>query len=207
MLQTYIKTPFRLIVHPFQEFWDLKYENTGRLRLALIFVFLLAVVNVLGQEVSGFLVNYTDPRTINSISQLEFIVLPYILWCVANWSLTTLMDGEGKFVEILMATAYALLPMIVIDFVMIWLSRILTIEEDPIYFLFKSLATIWFIWLLFIGTMTVHQYSIKKTIVTMLLTLVVILFILFIGLLFFSLIQEMLVFIETIYKELRFRTW
>ncbi|MGO4843943.1 hypothetical protein AB4144_67850, partial [Rhizobiaceae sp. 2RAB30] len=41
-------------------------------------------------------------------------MLPFILFCVANWSLTTLMDGEGKFLEIITAVGYSLLPFIIL---------------------------------------------------------------------------------------------
>lgn len=206
MLSTYLKTPFRLLTHPFNSYWDLKYEKTGRLKLSILFVLLIAIMHVLSQEFAGFLVNNTYPLFINSIKQLEFVFVPFFLWCIANWSLTTLMDGEGRFTEIIMATGYALIPMVIIDIPMIWISRILAIQETPVYYFFESFATFWFVFLLFIGTMTVHQFSVKKTIVTMLLTLVVILFILFVMLLFFSLIQQIVIFVETIYKEILFRT-
>ncbi len=48
------------------------------------------------------------------IFQLIMRVLPtvvlFIIWCIANWCLTTLMDGKGKFNHIYMATAYAFTP-------------------------------------------------------------------------------------------------
>ena len=68
-----------------------------------------------------------------------------------------------------------------------------------------SIAIIWFVWLLFTGTMTVHQYSAGKTVVTMLLTLVVIGIIVFLGVLFFSMVQQMINFVTSVYKEISFR--
>jgi hypothetical protein len=132
--------------------------------------------------------------------------MPFLLWCVANWSTTTLMDGEGKFGEIVMATGYAMFPVAVLYSAQTLLSNVITQQEAAFYYFLDTIAVIWLIWLMYIGMMTVHQYSPGKTVVTMILTLVVCGIILFIGLLFFSLIQQIVGFVQTIYKELVFRT-
>jgi hypothetical protein len=85
------------------------------------------------------------------------------------------------------------------------LSNVITLREASFYYLLESVAMIWFVWLLFIGTMTVHQYTVTKTIMTMLLTVVVMGVIIFLGLLFFSLIQQIVSFVYTIYQELSLR--
>ena len=58
--------------------------------------------------------------------------------------------------------------------------------------------------LVFFGTMVTHQYSFKKTVLTCICTVVGMGIIMFIGLLFFSVIQQMITFFTTIYKEIRF---
>ncbi|MFE4714310.1 MULTISPECIES: Yip1 family protein [unclassified Paenibacillus] len=205
MLREMTKTPFYVLLHPFQGFWDLKYENKGRLRVALSMLLLLTVATILLRQYAGFVVNFNYPYDLNSINELQYIVLPFFLWCVANWSLTTLMDGEGKFKDIVMATGYALLPLILMRFGNVLISNIITTRESAFYYMIDSLSVLWFVWLLFIGTMTVHQYTVLKTIVTMVLTLVVMGIIMFLGLLFFSLLQEMIGFVVSIYNEISYR--
>lgn len=192
-------------VHPFDGFWELKYEERGRLRIALGLLLALTITMILERQFAGFVVNYNHPLELNSLNELKYIVLPFGLWCVANWSLTTLMDGEGKFSEIVMATGYSLLPLILVYLPNIVLSNVMTMPESSFYYLLQAVATGWFLWLLFVGTMTVHQYTVWKTAVTMLLTLVVIGIMLFLGLLFFSLIQQIVNFVYTIYLELSLR--
>ncbi|CAM4364314.1 YIP1 family protein [Paenibacillus alkaliterrae] len=191
--------------HPFDGFWDLKYENKGKLRIALIILFAVTVTMILKRQYAGYVVNYNHPLELNSIDELKYIVLPFLLWCVANWSLTTLMDGEGKFKEIVIATGYAMLPLILIYLPNMVLSNVISLREASFYYLLESAAGLWFVWLLFIGTMTVHQYTVTKTILTMLLTVVVMGVIIFLGLLFFSLIQQIVSFVYTIYQELSLR--
>lgn len=204
--QDFIKFPLHLIVHPFDGFWDLKYEGKGRMKVALTVLLLVIITMIVQKQFSGFLVNYNDPRYLNSMDELKYIVLPFFLWCISNWSITTLMEGEGKFKEIVMATAYALIPLVLIYLPTTLVSNFMANEETAFYYLLNVVASIWFIYLLFIGTMTVHQYTASKTIMTMLLTVVVMGIIVFLGTLMFSLVQQIFEFVYNVYKEIIFRT-
>lgn len=200
-----IKYSLHVAMHPFDGFWDLKYENKGKLRMALGILLALTLTMIVKRQYVGYVVNYNHPLALNSINELKYIIFPFLLWCLANWSLTTLMDGEGKFAEIVITTGYALLPLILINIPNILLSNVITLREASFYHLLDALATLWFVWLLFIGTMTVHQYTVLKTITTMLLTLAVVGIIIFLGLLFFNLIQQIVSFVYTVYQELSLR--
>jgi len=205
MLKELVKYPFHVAIHPFKGFWEVKYEGKGRLNIALIILLSMAIVNTLRRQFGGFIVNTANPNELNSLNELIFIILPFFLFCISNWAITTLMDGEGKFKEIIIVTAYALLPLVLVYLINIPISNFITIEEAPIYYLVESAAILWAIALLFIGIMTVHQYTVGKTVGTFIVTLIVIGIILFLGLLFFSLIQQMISFGETIYKEIIYR--
>lgn len=116
-------------------------------------------------------------------------------------------DGrEGKFKEIVLATGYSLIPVILIYAPMIVISRFMVQEETAFYYLFNSIAFFWFVLLLFIGMMTVHQYTVIRTIITMVLTLIVMGIIVFLGALVFSMLQQLYEFGYNIYRELIFRT-
>lgn len=204
--QDFIKFPLHLIVHPFDGFWDLKYEGKGRMKVALSVLLLVIITMIVQKQFSGFLVNFNDPRYLNSIDELKYIVLPFFLFCISNWSITTLMEGEGKFKEIVMSTAYALIPLVLIYLPTTIASNFMAKEETVFFYLLNVIAMIWFLYLLFIGTMTVHQYSASKTILTMLLTVVVMGIIVFLGTLVFSLVQQIFEFVNNVYKEIIFRT-
>ncbi|MBY0118111.1 YIP1 family protein [Paenibacillus sp. FSL L8-0435] len=206
MKQDFIKFPLHLIFHPIDAFWDLKSDNRGRLLVAFAALVLTIIMMILQKQYAGFLVNYIDPRTINSIIEIATVALPFFLWCTANWAVTTLMEGEGKFREIVLATGYSLIPVILIYAPMIVISRFMVQEETAFYYLFNSIAFFWFVLLLFIGMMTVHQYTVIKTIITMVLTLIVMGIIVFLGALVFSMLQQLYEFGYNIYRELIFRT-
>ncbi|WP_458464608.1 YIP1 family protein [Paenibacillus sp.] len=206
MKQDFIKFPLHLIFHPIDAFWDLKSDNRGRLLVAFVALVLTIIMMILQKQYAGFLVNYIDPRTINSIIEIATVAVPFFLWCTANWAVTTLMEGEGKFREIVLATGYSLIPVILIYAPMILISRFMVQEETAFYYLFNSIAFFWFVLLLFIGMMTVHQYTVIRTIITMVLTLIVMGIIVFLGALVFSMLQQLYEFGYNIYRELIFRT-
>lgn len=195
------------MVHPFNGYWDLKYVRSQKTSLMLSFgiLFMLILTNILGSQYSGFLVNMNNPRYLNSLLEAVYVLVPVLFWCVANWSLTTLMDGEGKFAEIFITTCFALLPIVLINFPWIWISNFISAQESSFYYFFKNFAVIWSGLLLFVGIMTVHQFTPGKTVGTILLTVVAMAFMAFLTLLFFSLLQQMIVFVSTIYQEIVLR--
>lgn len=198
-----IKNPFQLMVRPFQGFWELKYELNRKENLIISFIILIAfiITNILSTQYAGFVVNIYNPDEMNSIMEIVYVVVPLLFWCIANWSLTTLMDGEGKFVEIFIATCFALIPLVVINLPWVFLSNFLSHQEAMFYYLSQSFAVLWFIFLIYVGTMTVHQYTPAKTTVTIFFIIIAMGFLAFLSLLFFSLIQQISSFLITIYRE------
>lgn len=199
------KFPFYIMLHPFDGFWDMKYDEKGKVRIASAILLLLVLSVVVQRQFAGFLVNYNDPRFLNSLADFIYTVLPFLLFCIANWSITTLMEGEGKFKEIYMASAYALLPIVLINFPMTFISRFMTNEETAFYYLANSIGVIWFLYLLFVGIMTVHQYTPVKTVVTLVLTVIAMGIVVFLGTLVVSLGSQVFYFFLNIYRELIFR--
>lgn len=196
------------MAHPFNGFWDLKYDRSRRTNLVISFIILglMVLTNVLSTQYSGFLVSMYNPNYMNSLLEVLYVLIPVLFWTVANWSITTLMDGEGKFVEIFTSTCFAMLPLVIINLPWIWLSNYISLQEASFYYFSGSLATIWFIFLLFVGNMTVQQFTPGKTIVTILLTVAAMAFMAFLCLLFFSLVQQIINFFMTIYQEIVLRS-
>lgn len=200
-----LKYSLHVIFHPFDGFWDLKHEKRGSLGAANIILFILVLTLILQRQLTGFIFNNNISEDLNIMVIFTEVIVTFLLWCIANWSLTSLMDGEGTFRDIYITTAYALVPMILIYLPLIPFSNILTTDEQQFYTFFFTLASVWTAFLLVTGTMVLHQYSLSKTLMTSILIIVGMCIIVFIGILFFSLIQQMVSFADTIYKELYLR--
>ena len=112
---------------------------------------------------------------------------------------------QGTLREIFIATAYALTPVILINIPATILSNFMTVEEGAFYVLLIAISMVWALGLLFIGTMVTHDYTALKTAMTSISVLVGIGFTLFIGLLFFCVVDVIVRFATDIYTEVAFR--
>ncbi len=200
-----IKYGFYVITHPLDGFWGIRRENRGSLAAAFTFVALTILTLTIEKQNTGFLFNMNRLSELNVLVDIFTVLLVYVLWCVANWCTTSLMEGKGRMKDILIAIGYALLPIILIRLPMVLMSHMITADEGTFYYVLGTISYLWTGLLIFTGTMTIHQYSITKTIVTIAITVVAMGILMFIGLLFFNVIQQMLTFVMTIYRELRFR--
>jgi len=200
-----LRYSLHVIFRPFDGFWDLKHEKRGNLKSALIILGLLCVTLILRRQLTGFIFNLNDLNELNVFNEIISVLLPFALWCVANWCLTSLMEGEGGFKDIVITTAYALTPLVILNVIMIIISNALALHEAAFYHFLNSLSVLWAGVLLVLGTMVLHQYSLSRTILTSVFIVVGMGVIIFIGLLFFSMLQQMFGFVYTIFLEISLR--
>ena len=102
-------------------------------------------------------------------------------------------------------SAYALVPYIVQVFVNLILSHILVRDEAVFIQAISIIGTGWTAILLFSAIKSVHQYSFGKTVFAIILTIVAMFIMLFLLVLFMSLVQQVYIFISTIYTEISYR--
>jgi hypothetical protein len=192
-------------VHPFDGFWDLTHEKRGSLAAANVIIALAVLVDVLRLTLTSFQFVTVNMEYFNAVIVMLRIILPVFLWVVANWSLTTLMDGKGRMPDIYMAVAYALAPSVIINAVMIVLSQIITFDEGAVYWVLAGFTVLWTAILILAGMMMVHDYSMTKTVLSSLLTIVGMGVMVFIFVVFFSLISDAAAYFISLYKEILFR--
>ena len=200
-----LKFAFHIIFHPFDGFWDMTREKKGRLPVALSFIGLLVITNILSKQMTAFLFNPDKFNTVDVVYELLKIVIIYLLFCVANWSITTLMSGEGSFRDILMTAGYAALPLSMLQLPAMLISNVATFTEEVYIKALVVISWIWFFWLLFTGIMTIHQYSIGKMLFTIVLTVLAMAALIFVYLLFMNLFTQLIGFVFSIYKEIALR--
>lgn len=205
MLISELRYVFHVIVRPFDGFWDLKHEKRGSLRTAMILLAAAVLTFLLVRRYTGFLFNRINVLYVNFFTEVIGFLLIYVLFITSNWCLTTLMDGKGTYRDIAVATAYALVPYILINTPLVALSNFITIEEGEFYYFFVTISYIWTGGLILIGTMVTHEYTMGKTILTLIFVVLGMVVMIFLGLLFFSVIQKMIGLVYVLYKEIKFR--
>lgn len=196
---------FHVIFHPFDGFWDLKHEQRGSIKSAFTILLITIIVyfyNTIGQ---GYIFNPRPSTTANIMGSLAAVVAPLVLWVVANWCLTTLFEGEGSMKDIFIACCYCLAPLPLLILPSTIASNFLAANEGGIITLLSSFAYMWMGLLLFFAMMVTHDYSVGKNILTCVASIVGMAFIMFIGILFSSLVAKMVTFISNIVEEINYR--
>lgn len=192
---------FHLNFHPFDGFWDLKHEKRGSVRAALTILGVTILAYFYQAIGKGYIFN---PRNTYStiFVQITAVGVPVLLWCVANWCLTTLFDGEGSFKDIFIATCYSLAPLPLFLILSTMLSNVLVTSEGAIVNLLVTLGYIWAAYLLFFGNLVTHDYSLGKNLLIIICTILAMAIIMFVAVLFSSLVIKMITFVVSIFTEI-----
>lgn len=201
------KYPFRMMIHPADSCQDMRYLKKERYSVAFVILFVWYVAAVLKEQLSGFLFNLNPIGNVNILLIFLSTVGIFFVFTIANWSISTLTDGEGNYKQIFTVCSYALIPAIIGMLVSTLLSNVLVLEEaifvDWIYWIANGYSIV----LMVIGLKYEHQYEGKNTILNFVFSVVGLLLILFLILLLFSLMQQFYVFVRTVFFEISIRNY
>ncbi len=202
-----LKYAFHVSTHPLDGFWDLKHEKRGRTYIAIFLLVMFVITSILDKQFNGYTFNEyaVFPEDINVIGTFVTVALVVLIWVMANWGLTTLFDGEGSMRDILIYTGYSMLPVVLSQIALLLFTNILTTNEATIVSLITYIGIGWTAILMYMGTMTTHQYSGGKTFLTLVAIAIGMAVIVFLGMMFFYLVQEIWNIVYTIYRELELR--
>ena len=202
-----LKYSMYVITHPFDGMWDLVHEKRGSMAVANLLLFLFFMTNLWSMRFTSFMFNSVLWEKVNIWSQILGLVLPLLIYCVANWCLTTLFDGKGKLKDIYIGLAYSLTPYILIINPVTIISNVVTNEEGAFLAYFENLALIWCGFLILVSVMQIHDYSLLKAILAIVFSVAGMMVIVFLIMLFFSLISDAIAFFISIYKEIMYRLY
>jgi len=195
---------FYILRHPFDGFYVIKHEGKGSMLVAFVNFMLLWISFSFASQYASITVNPTNPMTGNSLIEGGTLLLALILWSAANWSVTSLTEGEGKFKEIVMSVCYAMTPIILFTIPAALLSNLMTQGEGAFYFLLINIGVIWFVLLAYVGMVTVHNFTAGKALATLFLTIIALLIIVFLIGLLVTLWQQLSGFVLSLYREIMF---
>lgn len=199
------KWPFYVARHPFEGFEDVRWKKAYNSKVALVIVLCFFIVNVCQRRMTGFLFQTYFTKVFNVVPIFSSSVLIFFIWVVGNWSLCTLFDGEGKMNEIMCVSAYALVPYIISQVVVIFASNVLTRQESTIITLITYVGFVWSAVLMISAMKALHQYTMPKTILAIIFTIVAMVIIVLVLILLVSLFQQVVMFAYSIWTELMYR--
>lgn len=193
------------VTHPFEGFEDMRWKKAGSLKAAFFIVFLLFISQIAEERLYGFQFYISYDKIFNVVPFIMKSIVLFAAWTIGNRAVCTFLDGEGTLKNICIYSAYALVPYIAQSFANTLLSHILIRDEYVFIEVIQIIGMCWTALLLFSAIKAVHQYSVGKTICAVIFTVAAMLIMLFLLVLFMSLIQQIYLFISTIYMEISYR--
>ncbi len=198
--------PLYTLFHPTDGFEQFKYRPelpSYKVCIGIITAFFF--IGVFSYFGTGYCFNDSSAADYSIFSTLLSTVVIYVLYVVGNWAVCSLFDGNGKIKEIAAVTAYGLIPYICSQLICTILSNVLSIDEGIALTIITVIGVLWSAMIILLGLAAVNQYYIGKTIFTVILTIFAMLVLALIGILFFSLIQQVIYFVKSIWDEAQLR--
>ena len=148
---------------PTEAMWELKYE--GQWIAVPILVVLAVVVRLISIEVTSYEFTTLEPEDTNLILECAKVVVPWATFVVAAYGVSSIFYGEGTFKNVVVASAYALLPYAVFEAEYSWLfSHVFSLSEKVIYYGGQTIITWWMLLLFFLQFKVIHDFSLGKSV-------------------------------------------
>lgn len=199
------KFAFYIMAHPIDAALEIREKRFTSVSVAsLIYVF-TAIGMMLKTQYSSFRYNTFDEGTGNLFIIGLGALLLFLLFTISNWALCVLFDSEAYYKDIFCCLAYSLLPFMISLYASTILSYVLCIDEAMIITVINGICLFWSMIILFFTYKEIHQYTAGKTVLSVLCTLIGLILVAFLLFMIFSLVQQMVSFVELAVAELSYR--
>lgn len=196
-----LKHVFYILRHPIDGFDDVRFRNMGGYISALI-VLVVTMSVALGRiYLTSFTFHPVQPGSTNVMSIILMSVLVWISWVICHYLIGSIRQGQARFRDIFVGSAYSLFPVALLGLPLALLSNIMTLSESSIYIAIVYFMILWCAALMFWMIMTLQNYSVGETIVTILLTIFSMIILWVIILIIVGLSSETIEFLITVYRE------
>lgn len=193
---------FKIPRHPLDRYYDIRVKRKGTVAGATILYLLLFVVFMIFTTGKGFIYQYqaVEDMDINSIV-IGFFVITF-LFILCNYLVASIKDGDGSFEQVYMIPAYGSVPVLVSMVSITVMSYFLTYNESFMLTIILMLGISWSVVSIFVGFMTVHDYTFKETVISLIITFVFMIIAAIIALVIIIMWDQLWMFIKTLGKEM-----
>ncbi|MCQ6563116.1 YIP1 family protein [Paenibacillus mendelii] len=200
-----LKMAKNMLLHPIDFFYDLQDAGRARVSRGFIMIGVVIVIRLLSLSISGFLFQPREAYMISPFTEALTILILWLSWSIANWGVSSMQEGEGKFKEILVGSAYALTPYIVLTIPLSLLTNLLSKSEKSVYLFFFFGMIVWVALLLLMQIKILHDYELPKLVLVTFLTIVGMLIIWFVIIMVYGLANQAVNFALGLIKEINYR--
>ncbi len=193
-----------VLFHPFDGFSQIRFTGPVALWPSAVILVLYVIATIYQFVGTGYLFNQNNIADINLWLLLAKSLGVVVVFIAAQWSMAILTNGSGRFKDIVITACYSLAPYTICLFVGTWMSNFMILDEMYAeYIILLGLA--WSAMLLVIGTMTIHELPFARALGFLLLTVAAMAVIVFVMVLFYTLLMQLCTFGYTLYVEIVFR--
>ena len=163
----YVKNMLR---NPLDSFYYLQSGTHGSILSATILYLAFFFVILLDYFGRGFIF---DMNTADRSVAFVFLTTSAItvLWVVSNFLVSSINDGRGTLKDVYIFTAYSFAPYVLLQPIVILLTYVLTYNEKFLVDFLSYINIGWTFVILFTGVKEIHDYDIKDTVKSFLLTM------------------------------------
>ena len=201
LLDRKYSAPLFTVLHPIDGYGRLKKEKQWSLVLSFGILVVLFLALTAKWLLTGFSFNANRAIDYNLFITLAKAFLIIGVTTIANWAVCTLIEGKGKLIDIFCMLSYSLVPYVISIFFYVLFSNVLCLEEQAFLVTISIIGIIWSGILVYVGFMTIHEFSFKKTALSVIMTVLGIAIIIFLAVLFVGLIQQVISFVKAVYSE------
>ena len=150
--------------HPVDTYYMATRGGYGSIPAALILFAAFLLVMIGERALTNFVFDLFGIRAVSPLSVLMTYVLPVALWILGNYLVGAITKGQGTFRGIVISTIYALMPLLLLSIPLALLSNALTLAEEAIFWIGRSMLYLWTGLLLFIQVKEIHGYEVGETV-------------------------------------------
>jgi hypothetical protein len=192
----------RIPKRPFDRYYDIRVKKQGSTLGATIIYLLFFVIYILYKTSKGFIYQFeaVEDMDISALVIGFFVILSMFILC--NYLVTSIKDGDGSLKQVYMIPAYGLFPVAVSCVLVTIMSYVLTNNESFILTIILVIGLGWSVVNIFLGFMTVHDYTFKDTIISFIITFIFMVIVIIMALIIIIMWEQLWGFLKTVGREL-----
>lgn len=194
-----------VLFHPIATFEYIKRhrEEIGYWVIPVI-IFLALIMQIISIYGTHYPLASVDVKNANILFESAKVFLPVVTWGVASYAMTTILDGETKFLESMLAISYSMIPFLIIVPLLTLFSRILEIGQSSLYYGIYGAMLFWIVAMFLMAMKEMNHFTLGKTAVVTLLSLFTMMLIWASAALLFSLSMQFITFVKEVIMEARY---
>ncbi|MBQ4074328.1 MAG: hypothetical protein IJD39_03910 [Clostridia bacterium] len=200
-----LKYSLYLMRNPFDACYGIKREGKASYRSAWIVLVIFFAAFVANKYLTGFLFSMRSEGVYELPLDAALVFGIFLLVVISLYLVCSIKDGEAHLRDIFIGCAYSLIPVIILFLIRLVLTNVLTYNEQFFITLASFVCYGFAVLLLVLSVMFLNDYSLKKTIGIIILSLFTALIITALLFVIYTLSVQLVNFISSIYGEVVYR--